>query len=135
MTLTTTSVIGLDDGGLPTLTRRPRIEPVVVTHPVPGQQVEIVGTVDARSVAEVRAALLEAVDNGVGELVVNVGGLELGDATGLGALLGAHRRALRSGRSLVLDSVGPTLYRVLTYTRLIRVLATRPAQRPAYVSA
>jgi len=85
----------------------------------------IEGLVDARSVAEVRAALREAMDNGVGELVVDLRGLELGDATGLGALLGAHRRASRCGRSLVLESVAPTVARILTYTRLNRVLATR----------
>jgi anti-anti-sigma factor len=102
--------------------RRPS---AVTMHPVPGQRVTIRGLVDAGCVAEVRAALREAVDHGVGELVVDVGEMELGDATGLGALLGAHRRASRCGRSLVLLEVSPTLYRVLTYTRLIRVLALR----------
>jgi len=102
-----------------------RDRPVRVTHPVPGQQVLIEGLVDARTVSEVRAALHEAMENGVGELVVDVGGLELGDATGLGALLGAHRRASRCGRSMRLTSVTPALARILAYTRLNRVLATR----------
>jgi len=117
---------------------RGRQRPVQVTHPIPGQRVTITGLVDARSVAELRSALREAVEGGVGELVVDVEGLELGDATGLGALLGAHRRASRCGRSLVLESVPPTMLRVLTYTRLIRVLATRsvtPLPRPVYASA
>jgi anti-sigma B factor antagonist len=100
-------------------------EAAVVSHPIPGQQVAICGVVDAGCVAELRTELREAVDNGVGELTVDVSGLELGDATGLGALLGAHRRATRSGRSLVLVDVSSTVYRVLTYTRLVRVLTVR----------
>ncbi|HEV7207325.1 MAG TPA: STAS domain-containing protein [Mycobacteriales bacterium] len=94
-------------------------------HPVPGQQVRIVGRVDAASVAEVRLALHEAVDHGIGELLVEVRGLELGDATGLGALLGAHRRATRRGRTVVLIGVPATMARLLAYTRLTRVLRSR----------
>lgn len=110
------------EGALPAARRE---RPVRVTHPVPGQQLLIEGLVDARTVAEVRAALHEAMENGIGELVVDVGGLELGDATGLGALLGAHRRASRCGRSMRLTSITPSLARILAYTRLNRVLATR----------
>lgn len=98
----------------------PRVE-----HPVPGQQVRLAGRVDAASVAEVRLALHEAVDHGIGELVVDVRDLQLGDATGLGALLGAHRRAARVGRTLVLADVPPALTRLLAYARLTRVLRTR----------
>ncbi len=97
----------------------------VLTHPEPGQRMRISGRVDAAGVAEVRLALREAVDNGIGELLVEVPTLELGDATGLGALLGAHRRALRAGRRLVLIDPSPAVVRVLTMTRLARVLRTR----------
>ncbi len=96
-----------------------------MAHPVPGQRVRIAGRVDAASVAEVRLALHEAVDHGVGELLVEVRELELGDATGLGALLGAHRRATRRGRTVVLIGVPPTMARLLAYTRLTRVLRSR----------
>lgn len=56
---------------------------------------------------------------------MEVSDFELGDATGLGALLGAHRRATRAGRTLVLADVPAALDRVLTFTRLGRVLTTR----------
>jgi anti-sigma B factor antagonist len=102
-------------------------ESVLVQHPVPGQRVRIVGCVNASSVSEVRTGLHDAVDLGTGELLVELADLELGDATGLGALLGAHRRASRAGRTLVLTDVPATLQRILTYTRLRRVLAIREA--------
>jgi anti-sigma B factor antagonist len=97
----------------------------LVEHQEPGQRIRVTGWVDAASVAEVRAGLHDAVDGGSGDLFVDVAELELGDATGLGALLGAHRRATRAGRTLVLTDVPPTLQRLLSYTRLIRVLAVR----------
>lgn len=99
--------------------------PAWVEHPVPGQRVRIVGSVDAASVGGVRAGLHDAVDQGSGELIVELAGLELGDATGLGALLGAHRRANRAGRTMVLTDVPAALQRILGYTRLGRVLAIR----------
>lgn len=99
--------------------------PASVEHQVPGQRVRISGCVDAATVADVRTGLHDAVDRGSGELVVEVSDFELGDATGLGALLGAHRRATRAGRTLVLADVPAALDRVLTFTRLGRVLTTR----------
>jgi anti-anti-sigma factor len=48
---------------------------------------------DVRSVAEVRDALHAAIDAGDGDLVVDVSGVELVDAAGLGVLVGADRRA------------------------------------------
>ena len=61
-------------------------------------------------------------DAGDGELVLNLAGLESVDATGLGVLLGAHRRAQRAGRSVVLRSVPDWVGRLLLITRLDRVL-------------
>lgn len=103
----------------------------VVEHPVPGQRVRLAGRVDAASVGQVRLELHEAVDHGIGELELDVGGLELGDATGLGALLGAHRRARRVGRTLVLTQVPASLHRLLALTRLLRVLQVRSAPSDA----
>lgn len=95
--------------------------PVDVSTPVPGQHVRLRGRIDAGSVAEVRLALHAAVDHGNGALYVDVSELHLGDATGLGALLGTHRRARRCGREVVLVDADPTLRRLLAYTRLLRV--------------
>ena len=93
----------------------------------PGQAVTLSGRLDAASVADVRLALHAAVDTGHGDLVVDIGHLELLDATGLGVLVGAHRRAGRVGRRLVLRCVPERVERLLTITRLHRILVVESA--------
>lgn len=88
----------------------------------PGTRVLLRGRLDVRSVADARGVLHAAVDAGVGDLYLDVAGLELVDATGLGVLVGTHRRATLAGRRLVLCNVPPRLSRLLLRTRLHRVL-------------
>jgi anti-anti-sigma factor len=73
-------------------------------------------------VPDVRAALHAAVDAGTGDLVVHVDDIVVADATGLGVFVGAHRRAQRTGRRLVLRDVPLPALRLLRVTRLHRVL-------------
>ena len=80
------------------------------------------GRLDVHSVPEVRADLHAAVDRVSGRLVVNVDGVVVADATGLGVLVGAHRRAQRAGRELVLRDVPLPALRLVRVTRLHRVL-------------
>ncbi len=91
----------------------------------PGQVVHLTGRLDVHAAADVRLALADAVDSGSGDLVVDLASLEAVDATGLGVLVGAHRRAGRAGRSLVLRDVQPPVGRLLFLTRLDRVLQLR----------
>ncbi|OUC85450.1 STAS domain-containing protein [Streptosporangium minutum] len=89
----------------------------------PGAQVVSVGNrLDVGTVAGVRPRLHDAVDSGHGDLVVDLSGLEMIDATGLGVLVGTHRRALAAERRLILRGVPPRVMRVLAVTRLNRVL-------------
>ena len=67
--------------------------------------------------------LHEALAPGPGRLVVDLSGVELLDATGLGVLVGAHRRARLQDRELVLCDAGPRVARLLALTRLNRVIA------------
>ena len=96
-----------------------------ITHVQAGQRVRLRGRLDVHTVADVRAELRVAVVHGTGELVVDLSGVEMGDTTGLGVLLGVHRRAVRAGRTLVLVGVSPGLQRLLVATRLARVLHVR----------
>src|SRR5206468_7547502 len=66
---------------------------------------------------------------GTGDLVVDLGRAELIDATGLGVLVGTHRRADRAGRRLVLRAVPDRIDRLLIATRLHRVLAVEQIGR------
>jgi anti-anti-sigma factor len=89
------------------------------------------GRLDVHAAADVRLALADAVDQGEGELVVDLNALEAVDATGLGVLVGAHRRAQRMGRTLVLEDVPDQVGRLLLITRLDRILQTRRSEECA----
>ncbi|MDR8410598.1 STAS domain-containing protein [Nonomuraea sp. 3-1Str] len=86
------------------------------------QVVQIGARLDAGTSAGVRARLHDAVDSGEGDLILDLSKLEMIDATGLGVLVGTHRRASAGERRLVLRGVPPRIMRVLAVTRLNRVL-------------
>ena len=88
--------------------------------------VTLSGRVDVSTVTEIRDLLHAAVDAAPGRIVVDLAAVELLDATGLGVLVGAHRRAVRSGQSLVVTHVPPRVARLLQATRLSRVLCGTP---------
>ena len=89
-------------------------------------EIHLTGRLDVHVAADVRNALAAAVDSGTGDLVIDLTELEAVDATGLGVLVGAHRRAQRAGRTLVLEAVPDSVGRLLLVTRLDKVLHTRP---------
>jgi anti-anti-sigma factor len=80
------------------------------------------GALDVHTAADLRIALHEAIDRGTGDLVVDLSGVDGADITGLSVLVGAHRRAGRFGRRLVLRNVPAQLSRLLLVTRLHRIL-------------
>lgn len=77
---------------------------------------------DGRNVATVRTTLNDALETTVGDVVVDMGALQLVDAAGLGMLTAAHLRAERGGQRLVLRNCSKEIRRVLAVTRLNRVL-------------
>lgn len=100
-------------------------------YPYGGSVLTLAGRLDVQAAADVRLALAAAVDAGTGELVLDLAGLESVDATGLGVLVGAHRRAQRAGRTLVLTDVPDAVGRLLFLTRLDKVLHTRRTEQVA----
>jgi anti-sigma B factor antagonist len=90
-------------------------------------EITLIGRLDARAAAPVRDALHAALGAGSGPLVVDITGVELLDATGLGVLVGAHRRARLDGRELVLRGASTRVARLLKVTRLDRVITLAPA--------
>jgi len=94
----------------------------------PGCSLALAGRLGSATVGDVRTALGDAIDSGVEDLLVDLREVELVDATGLGVLVGSHRRAERAGRRLVLRNVPERIDRLLVATRLHRVLTVdRPA--------
>ncbi|MGH3739625.1 MAG: STAS domain-containing protein [Micromonosporaceae bacterium] len=101
-----------------------------VLVPITGQLIVLSGQLDVRTVSDVRDELHAAVDAGSGRLVIDMRDVDLVDATGLGVLVGTHRRAERAGRRLVLRGTPERLRRLLRATRLERVLPTEPERAP-----
>ena len=88
----------------------------------PGHVLAVGGRLDVHAAADARLAIAAAVDDGDGDLVLDLVACEGVDATGLGVLVGAHRHAGRAGRRLVLRDAPPQVARLLRRTRLDRVL-------------
>ncbi|HET9392936.1 MAG TPA: STAS domain-containing protein [Candidatus Rubrimentiphilum sp.] len=85
------------------------------------------GSLDFETSPSLRAAMLEAADQGKHDILVDLSQLEFLDSSGLGALIGAHKRALENaGRVRVIISTG-TIARLLTITGLMDVLAVYPS--------
>jgi anti-sigma B factor antagonist len=81
------------------------------------------GSLDLATAPTVRAALSEAAEKGNHELIVDLTQLEFLDSTGLGVLIGAHRRAAEHGGSLrLIVNEGP-ISRLLNITGLIAVFS------------
>ena len=94
----------------------------MVVEVASAHEIALTGRLDVSAASEVRAVLHDALDAGTGDLVVDLSGVEVVDATGLGVLLGADRRAKLLGRQLVLRDAAPRVRRILRVTRLHRVL-------------
>lgn len=81
------------------------------------------GSLDIATAPSLRAALLEAANEGKHDIIVDLSQLEFLDSTGLGALIGAHRRALENGgRVRLIVNEGP-IQRLLTITGLMRIFS------------
>jgi anti-sigma B factor antagonist len=92
----------------------------------PGVEIDLVGWLDSRTASTLRELLQQYVDEGEGDLLLHIGSLEIRDSAGLGVLVGAHRRARRAGRRIVLTEVPPRHLRLLKATKLHRLFVVEP---------
>jgi anti-sigma B factor antagonist len=92
----------------------------------PGTELRLTGRLDGQNTSLARVALHRAVTAGTGDLLVHVSGMKIWDASGLGVLVGAHRRAQHDGRRLVLSDVPPRELKLLRAANLHRVLTVEP---------
>ena len=84
------------------------------------------GSLDLASSPSLRAALMEAADRDKHEIVVDLTHLEFLDSTGLGALIGAHKRASEHDGSVRLVAHEGQILRLLRITGLLDVFAVYP---------
>jgi anti-sigma B factor antagonist len=81
------------------------------------------GSMDIATSPTVRAAISEAIGGGANDLIVDLSRLDFLDSTGLGVLIGAHRRTAENNGSLRLVVREGPISRLLNITGLIAVFA------------
>jgi anti-sigma B factor antagonist len=81
------------------------------------------GSLDLATAPTVRAALTDAAGDANRDLIVDLTQIEFLDSTGLGALIGAHRRATEHNGSLRLVVTEGPIARLLNITGLLRVFS------------
>jgi anti-sigma B factor antagonist len=84
------------------------------------------GSLDVATSPSLRATLMEAAERENHEIVVDLTHLGFLDSTGLGALIGAHRRAAEHGGAVRLVAQEGQILRLLRITGLLDVFAVYP---------
>jgi anti-sigma B factor antagonist len=96
-------------------------------HPVGGTPVfELIGSLDLATSPTVRAALTEASERGDHRIIVDLHKVDFLDSTGLGALIGAQRRAREFDGEVRLVAKEGQILRLLRITGLLKVFAVYP---------
>jgi anti-sigma B factor antagonist len=72
--------------------------------------------VDATNASDLREAIVAAIGPGTARLIVDMGGTEFCDSTGLNVLVRAHKRLEEAGGQLLLVATEPTLLRIFKVT-------------------
>lgn len=83
--------------------------------------VEVFGDVDVATSSAFRTALLEALDRGEGSIIVDFGGLDFIDSSGLGVLVGTLKRARERGGSVTIENPAPGAHKILAITGLLEL--------------
>ncbi|GLW73492.1 hypothetical protein Kpho02_57910 [Kitasatospora phosalacinea] len=104
---------------------------VALRHPPDALVVRPEGELDHDSVGPLREALEGAVADPPGRLVVDCGGLDFCDSTGLNLLLRAHAAAVHVGLPLLLAAPGAVVARMLAITGADEVLEVHPTVEDA----
>ena len=93
-------------------------------HTVDGVQIfELTGSLDIATSPAVRAALTDASERGDHKLIVDLHKVDFLDSTGLGALIGAQRRAREFEGEVRLVAKEGQILRLLRITGLLKVFA------------
>jgi anti-sigma B factor antagonist len=82
------------------------------------QVVSVTGELDIATAQQAYAYLSEVIDHGYTPVSVDLAGLTFCDASGLGVLVKAARRAADAGRQLMLTSARPSLLKIMRITNM-----------------
>jgi anti-sigma B factor antagonist len=90
--------------------------------------------VDATNADDLRSAILSAVSTGTERLIVDMGGTEFCDSTGLNVLVRAHKRLEDAGGELLIVAREPTLLRIFKVTGMDTMFHLYPSLDEALVA-
>lgn len=76
-------------------------------------ELSLAGEVDLATSPDLSRVLVDALDAGAQELILDMAAVELIDATGIGVLVSASNRARRTGGGITVRSASPAVRRVL----------------------
>ena len=98
--------------------------------------IHVGGEIDLATCPQLRAVLVELIDTGFHQLIIDLEQVSFLDCTGIGVLVDARRRVQQHGGCLNLARPTPFVLRVLTLTRMTTVfpidtsLGEPPATEP-----
>jgi anti-anti-sigma factor len=92
------------------------------------------GEIDLATVNTFRSAITDALAAGAQHLVLHLEGVTYLDSSGLGTLIGAHKRVAASGGTMTIRCTQPRILRLFAITGLDRVLTVAEPDDPADLS-
>ncbi|MHB9035362.1 MAG: STAS domain-containing protein [Armatimonadota bacterium] len=93
--------------------------------------IELTGEVDAYTSARFREIMVELIDDGGTDLVINMCNVEYIDSSGLGALVGGLKRISERNGKIVIVCDGPQVRKVFEITGLEKVFPIYGAEDAA----
>lgn len=96
---------------------------------------EVGGEVDVYTAPRLRERLIELVDGGARNVVVDLGRVDFLDSTGLGVLVGAHKRLRIAGGTFGLVCAKEPLLKIFRITALDQVFPLYPTVEAAISSS
>jgi anti-sigma B factor antagonist len=92
---------------------------------------ELRGEVDVYTAPKFKSAMVELIDAGCYDIVVNLGNVQYMDSAGLGALVSGLKRVREHNGTIGLVSPTVPVQRVLDITRLSKILGIYPTEAAA----
>lgn len=83
------------------------------------------GSMYVEEAAVLRERLLEYSDKGYNQFVINMGGVDYIDSSGLGVLVAIHKRAVQKGGEVVLTGLRGVVKELFDLTRLSKVFTIK----------
>ena len=83
--------------------------------------VKLSGSIYVEEAAQLRARLIECIEKGHKDLLIDLGGVDYIDSSGLGTLVAIHKRALQNGGSVDIKGLHGLVKELFELTRLDKV--------------